>query len=165
LKAECREYIPTQSFPLVPRGEVHNGFRCEDLEALTFKDNSIDIHVSQDVFEHVLNPGKAFQEIARTLRPGGMHIFTVPILNGDQPTEVCVRPGENGTLEYLRPPEYHGNPISEAGSLVTRRWGYDICDFIFDCSGLFTAVVIVDALDLGIRAEYIDVLMTKRPAE
>ena len=47
------------------------GVRCENLEELTFPDESIDLHISQDVMEHVFQPKRAFAEIARTLRPGG----------------------------------------------------------------------------------------------
>ena len=32
---------------------MRDGVRCENLEALTFADSSIDLHVSQDVFEHL----------------------------------------------------------------------------------------------------------------
>ena len=37
--------------------------------------------------EHVFNPDKAFFEIARTLKQGGSHIFTVPIINKFNETE------------------------------------------------------------------------------
>ncbi len=163
LKNECPAYIGTQYYPDVPSGTIYNDFRCENLESLSFQNDSIDLHITQDVFEHIFNPDKAFTEIARTLKPGGAHIFTVPIVNKNNPTEVCARMATDGKVENFREPEYHGNPISEDGSLVTTRWGYDICDFIFKCSGLFTKVVILNVLDLGIRAEYIDVFITEKP--
>jgi len=78
LKKECKEYISSQYFDDRSLGTIKNGIRCENLESLTFEDNSIDLHISQDVIEHVFHPLKAFSEIARTLAPGGMHIFTVP---------------------------------------------------------------------------------------
>jgi SAM-dependent methyltransferase len=56
-------------------GGVINGVRCEDLQALTFADESIDLHITQDVFEHLLDPRAAFREIARTLRVEGAHIL------------------------------------------------------------------------------------------
>jgi len=62
----------------------------------------------------------------------------------------------------IEPPEYHRNPISSEGSLVTVNWGYDITDFVFETSGLFTEIVFIDILDCGIRAEYIEVLITRR---
>jgi SAM-dependent methyltransferase len=164
LRAGCANYIPSQYFPDVTPGEMHRGFRCENLEALTFADESIDLHVTQDVCEHIFAPDKAFREIARTLRPGGAHIFTVPLVNKDQPTEFRARMNADGSVEHLvKPPEYHGNPISEKGSLVTVHWGYDICEYIHSASGLYTQIVYIDALDLGIRAEFIEVLITRKP--
>jgi hypothetical protein len=59
-------------------------------------------------------------------------------------------------------PEYHGNPLSSEGSLVTVNWGYDITNFIFETSGLFTEIVFLDILECGIRAEYIEVLITRK---
>lgn len=164
LKSECSRYIPTQYFPDITLGTTHAGFRCEDLEVLTFKDNSIDLHVSQDVFEHILDPARAFKEIARTLKPGGAHIFTTPLVNKSAATEWCARRDAGGSIEQLiNPPEYHGNPVSSKGSLVTVHWGYDITSYIFAACGLFTEVIYIDALDLGIRAEYIEVLITRKP--
>lgn len=166
LKKEAKHYIPSHVFPRVQPGTIYQGFRCEDLEALSFPDNSIDLHVTQDVLEHVLNPANAFREIARTLRPGGAHIFTVPLVNKDKPTQFRARRSENGKIMLLaEPPEYHGNPISEEGSLVTVHWGYDITQYIFETSGLFTTTVFIDALELGIRAEYIEVLISRKPAQ
>jgi len=62
----------------------------------------------------------------------------------------------------MEPPEYHGNPISSEGSLVTVNWGNDITTFIFETSELFTEIVFLDILEYGIRAEYIEVLITRK---
>jgi SAM-dependent methyltransferase len=164
LRTECPGYIGTQYFPNIRPGSMHAGSRCEDLESLTFENESIDLHVSQDVFEHILDPGQAFKEIARTLKPGGAHIFTTPLVNKNASTEWYAKRSADGSIEYLvNPPEYHGNPISAEGSLVTTHWGYDITNYIFTSCGLFTEIVYIDALDLGIRAEFIEVLITRKP--
>ncbi len=163
LKQNCHNYIASQYFPGVESGAEHQGWRCENLEALSFADSSIDLHISQDVMEHVFHPEQVFGEIARTLRPGGMHIFTVPLVNKTSASEVSAELREDGEINHLLEPEYHGNPVSEQGSLVTRRWGYDICDFIFQSSGLFTQIIYLDALEWGIRAEFIEVLVTMKP--
>jgi SAM-dependent methyltransferase len=166
LSKESHHYIASQYYPHAPFGWEHDGFRNEDLEALTFEDQSLDLHVSQDVMEHILDPRRAFQEIARTLKPGGAHVFTTPLVNKNKPTEWRVRRKSDGTIEHLvSPPEYHDNPISPEGSLVAVHWGYDIADFIFRSSGLFTEMVYIDALDLGIRADLIEVLITRKPME
>jgi hypothetical protein len=70
----------------------------------------------------------------------------------------------NGEIVHHLPPEYHGNPVSSEGSLVTMRWGYDITEHIARVSGLPTELVYLDAIELGIRAEYIEVMVTRKPA-
>ena len=164
-KRECKDYVATQYFPGVPLGSVHKGIRCENLENLTFEDEAHDLHITQDVFEHVLDPASAFWEIARTLRPGGMHIFTVPLVQKEEPSITCAVRGEGGAIEYKVEPEFHGNPISSEGSLVVTRWGYDICDFILHNSGMVTSIVEMDSLELGIRAEYNEVLVSRKAAK
>jgi SAM-dependent methyltransferase len=160
LRKECARYVASQYFPDVLAGSSRDGVRSENLERLTFPDESLDLHVTQDVMEHVFNPAAAFAEIARTLRPGGAHIFTTPLLNKTRPSEVCARLQPDGTIVHLRPPEYHGNPIDSSGALVTIRWGFDICRHVHHASGLFTQIIEIDDLAHGIRAELMEVLIT-----
>jgi SAM-dependent methyltransferase len=163
LSEQCAGYVPSQFFTDQAPGSIVGKMRCENLESLTFADESIDLHVTQDVLEHVFHPSKVFKEIARTLRPGGAHIFTVPIVNKYRPSKPRARMANDGQISHLEPPVYHGNPISETGSLVTVDWGFDICQHIFQSSGLFTHVVHIDDISKGIRAELIEVLITIKP--
>lgn len=163
LKKECRDYIPSQYFPDVESGSCQRGIRCENLEKMTFADHSIDLHITQDVIEHVFSPEKAFKEIARTLKPGGAHIFTVPLVNKEKPSLVRAQLSADGEIQHLQQPVFHGNPISAEGALVTVDWGYDLPQYIFESSGLFTHVLHIDDLSKGIRAEYIEVLVTLAP--
>lgn len=157
---ESKHYIPSQYFPDTPGGSFKWGYRSENIEKLTFADESIDLHISQDVMEHIFNPELAFKEIARTLRPGGAHIFTVPIVNKHQKTSRRSMLDEHGNVLHLKEKQYHGNPVDETGALVTVDWGYDICQKIHEASGMFTHLVQIDDLSNGIRAEYIDVLVS-----
>jgi SAM-dependent methyltransferase len=164
LTKEAAGYVVSYYYEGVAPGKIVNGIRCENLEHLTFADESFDLHITQDVFEHLLDPAAAFREIARTLRPGGAHLFTTPLVRKNEPTRFCASLAPDGTVVHLmEPPEYHGNPISSEGSLVTVNWGYDITDYIFKASGLFTRLVFIDNIELGIRAEYIEVLVTYKP--
>jgi len=163
LKKSARSYIPSQYFPGVNSGEFHHGVRCENLESMSFDDNSIDLHVTQDVLEHLFFPDKAFREINRSLRPGGLHICTVPLENKAHPTQTMAAMNENGAIEYFSEAVYHGNPVSNSGALVTRKWGYDIVDFIYKASGMISTIMYIDNLDLGIRAEFIEVLVSHKP--
>ena len=61
-------------------------------------------------------------------------------------------------------PEYHGNPVDPHGSLVTWHFGYDLAARILERTRMPTVILQYDRLDLGLRAEYIDVLMSLRPA-
>ena len=163
LKKHCSNYIGTHYFPDFPAGEKHpTGWRNENLEDQTFPGEAFDLIVSQDVMEHLLNPAKAFTEIARTLKPGGAHVFTVPIVRRAKQSRVRARLNKAGEIEYLLPAEYHGNPIDASGSLVTVDWGYDICEFIHRHTGLHTTMVYLDDLEHGIRAEFIEVLISRK---
>ncbi|NJM62973.1 MAG: class I SAM-dependent methyltransferase [Oscillatoriales cyanobacterium RU_3_3] len=163
LKNNCKNYIGTHYFPNFPLGQTHStGWRNEDLENLTFADESFNLTITQDVMEHIFDPAKAFSEIARTLKKGGAHIFTVPIVNKEQPSKINAKKDENGNAIILGYPDYHGNPVDNKGSLVTMYWGYDICDFILKHSGLSTTIVYIDNLFLGIRAELIEVLISRK---
>jgi len=163
LAQECGHYIPSQLYPDMRYGEVRNGVRCENLECLTFADESIDLHITQDVMEHVFHPERVFREIARTLKPGGAHVFTVPIVNKHRSSLTRATVDENGQISHHLPAKYHGNPLSKDGALVTFDWGFDICRHIFEASGLYTNVLHIDDLSRGIRAEYIEVLVTIKP--
>jgi SAM-dependent methyltransferase len=164
LTKEAPAYVASYYYPGVAPGNIVNGIRCENLEHLTFGDESFDLHISQDVFEHLFDPAAASREIARTLRPGGAHVFTTPLVRKNEPTQFCASLAPDGTVVHLiEPPEYHSNPLCPSeGSLVTVNWGYDITNFIFETSGLFTEIVFLDILECGIRAECIEVLITRK---
>jgi SAM-dependent methyltransferase len=138
------------------------GYRSENLENQTFPDEAFDLVITQDVFEHVFDAPAAFKEIVRTLKPGGAHIFTTPLVNKKKASEKWASLSDSGIV-YHHPPEYHGNPMSAEGSLVTWHWGEDIVTHIKDSSGLETEIIALDDLNMGIRAEYIEVLVTARP--
>jgi SAM-dependent methyltransferase len=130
LAEEALGYIPTQFFPGVSLGSMHRGARCEDLERQTFPEHSFDLVMTQDVMEHVFHPDKVYQEIYRTLRPGGYYIHTTPMFKGLVETQQRARLESDGTVTHLAEPEYHGNPINDEGSLVTYQFGYDLADLI-----------------------------------
>ena len=69
LRRECRGYVASHFFADVPRGSDRNGYRSEDLEALTFPDQSFDLVITQDVMERVLSPDGEFLEVFVTRKP------------------------------------------------------------------------------------------------
>jgi SAM-dependent methyltransferase len=96
------EYIPG-----VPCGSEYNGIRCEDLQELTYLDDYFDIVLTSDTLEHVPDSEKAFNEIYRVLKPGGFHLFTVPVIPSQGATIRRARL-VNGECQFLLAPAYHG---------------------------------------------------------
>lgn len=161
LARACPGYVGTQYFPDQPLGEPHQGFRNEDLSRQTFADDSFDIVVSQDVMEHVFEPEASFREIARTLRPGGAHVFTTPVFAGQAETELRARMTD-GVVEHLVEPEYHANPVDPEGSLVTVHWGQDIGELVLAWSGLLTTIHRIVDRGLGLDGEFLEVLVSRK---
>ena len=85
----------------------------------------------------------------------------MPIVNRSQPSRRRARRA-NGTIEHLLEPQYHGNPISDKGSLVTIDWGFDIAAFLARESGLTIVIVDVDDISRGIRAAYNEVIVVQK---
>lgn len=116
-------YVCSEYFDDVPRGRSKGGVRCEDLEQLTFPDNRFDLVITEDVLEHVPDPHRAFREIRRVLKPGGCHIFTVPLHEGKKTVTRAAL--ENDNVVHLMPPVYHGDPLRAEGALVYTDFGDD----------------------------------------
>lgn len=125
----------------VPLGESKDGIRNEDITALTFADGTFDAVCSCDVLEHVYDCMKAFRELARVLRPSGWLFLSVPWAINNRNTVVRARLREDGSIEHLLPPEYHGNPLSQEGSLCFYQYGWDILQFLRAAGFSWSAVV------------------------
>ncbi|HME54266.1 MAG TPA: class I SAM-dependent methyltransferase [Candidatus Lokiarchaeia archaeon] len=52
--------------------------RVADILDLPYLNNSFDVVTCFDVFEHVQDDSRAFHEVHRVLKPGGLLVFTVP---------------------------------------------------------------------------------------
>jgi SAM-dependent methyltransferase len=164
LKRQCPGYTTSHYDPAVPLGTIHpnHGYRCENLEKLTFPEASFDLVLTQDVFEHIFHPDRVIGEIERVLKPGGAYLMTVPIVMKSRTSRRRARIDSNGNITHLKKPEYHHNPIDQRGSLVTIDWGYDILDYITVHSSLRCMMIHIDDLTRGIRAEFIEVIVCRR---
>jgi SAM-dependent methyltransferase len=116
------------------------GVRNESVTRLTFADNRFAAIVSFDVLEHVPDYKVAFTECYRCLEPGGMLLFSVPF-NGAT-TVMRARIGMDGKIEHILPPEYHGDPLKNAGCLCFYHFGWDMLDSLREI-GFQTAEAIV----------------------
>jgi hypothetical protein len=163
LAHECKGHVASHYFMDVAGGGFKDGMRSENLERQTFADASFDLVITQDVMEHVFDLPAAYREIARTLKPGGAHIFTTPVYKGLAKSELRAR--LNGSeIEYLAEAEYHGNPIDPTkGALVTIHYGADIGELIQQWSGLPTTVYVIRDLGLGIAGEFLEVMVSYKP--
>jgi SAM-dependent methyltransferase len=125
LTGRCASLTISEYLPGVEPGASSDGVRCEDVQRLTFADDSFDLCTSTEVFEHVLDDHAGFAEVRRVLKPGGSFVFTVPFCGLATTLErVAMRDGE---LVHLLEPEYHGDPYAPARNvLCMRNYGDDI---------------------------------------
>jgi SAM-dependent methyltransferase len=161
IQKKCKNYSYSYFFTDTQSGSYKNGVRSENLEKMTFSDNLFDIFITQDVFEHVNHPDMAFKEIARVLKPGGIHFFTVPLYRELDITRprIIERDGE---IQHFLDPVFHGNPIDSKGSLVTFDYGKDLPDLIFKQSGMMTSIYLQKDPSMGLDAEFLEVFISRK---
>ena len=68
----------------------------------------------------------------------------------------------NGAIVHLVEPEYHGNPIDSAGSLVTVHYGDDIAEIIWNETRCPTTIYLIREEKTGTIAEFMDVFVTRK---
>lgn len=129
-------------------GTIVKGVRHEDIENLSFVDGQLDLIVSNDVFEHVPNPAKAFSECARVLKSGGLMLMTIPFHSGNDLSVVRARLID-GRLEHVLAPAFHGNPVSADGSLVFTDFGWDLLETIKDAGFSDVAIDVYSSIKFG----------------
>jgi len=117
-----------QSGKKVPSGKFLKRIRHEDLTNLSFENNSFDLMITLDVFEHIPNFQSAFQESYRILDSNGLLVFTIPFFFDRENTTIRATIDHKGEINHILPPEIHGNPVSKEGSLCFQNFGWDILD-------------------------------------
>ena len=122
-------YIVSEYFDDRPFGTYVNNIRNENLVNLSFSDNSFDVLINSDVLEHVSDLDKCLSEIKRVLKPGGFHIFTVPVDIALPKTLERAKLTE-GKIEHLMPPVMHGDTIRSSGILAFRDFGSDVLAYM-----------------------------------
>jgi len=117
-KYTCSEFLPG-----IPPGNKKDGIRCENLERLTFSSGTFDFVISQDVFEHIRDVDKAWAEVNRVLKPGGWHIFTVPLHGKPTISRIAISALGQEHDRHIMPTHYHGDPLRSEGALVYTDFG------------------------------------------
>ena len=161
LRSESRDYVSSHYWPGVPLGTYVDRVRSEDIERPTFDDESIDIVVSSDVFEHVIDVNTALAQVARVLVDGGLHVWTAPQYRDLETSRSRVRRTTEG-LEHLVPPEYHGDPVNPDGALVTYDWGRDLPDRVESASSMWTTVFRLESRPHGLLGEFLEVFVSHK---
>lgn len=109
-------------------GAIGADVRREDLTRLTYPDEAFDLVLTSETLEHVPDLPAALAEIRRILKPGGRHLFTVPLLPGVGATfaRAVVRP--DGSIEARAPRICH--PGGDVGYPVFTEFGSDLPDIL-----------------------------------
>ena len=102
----------------------------EDLARLSYRDREFDLVVTSDTLEHLPDLSRSLAEIERILKPGGRHIFTVPVIwDGRKTRRRAVLDGER--IVHLCPPSYHGVWSAQSPDrLVFHEFGEDVLDYL-----------------------------------
>jgi len=125
--ATLEGYINSFYWEDVEPSAYREGIQCQNLEQLSFDDESFDLIVSSDIMEHVRKYWKAFEEIWRVLKPGGLHVFSIPVQR-HLPSATVPRVDTSGNEDiFLLEPHYHGDGAG-GKSLVYVDYGLDIIE-------------------------------------
>lgn len=113
----------------LPGQRNEQGVRHEDVTALTFPASSFDTICSFEVLEHVPSYQDALAEFFRCLKPGGNLVLTVPFSPDSATTLTRAAPAADGNgIVHFEPPEYHGDPLDNGGTLCFYHFGWDLLD-------------------------------------
>lgn len=108
----------------------------EDMQELSYDDETFDLIVHSDVLEHVPDPFVGMAEIHRVLKPGGTCIFSCPIYTRLE-HRVRAYLDTDREIVFTEGPAFHGNPLTSAGSPVFYEFGLALMDDLikvgFDC--------------------------------
>ncbi|MEM1401790.1 MAG: class I SAM-dependent methyltransferase [Pseudomonadota bacterium] len=140
----------SEFWPEVQPGDWQDGFQCQNVEHLTYADESFDLLTSTEVFEHVVDDLQGYREARRVLVPGGTMIFSVPLLLDQDTIERAVM--RDGQIHHLTEPEYHDDAIRGPNKVLAfRTYGLDIVDRLLE-AGFREAVI--DRSSLGVFGGY-----------
>jgi len=93
-------------------GEINLTYsvRNEDIQRLTYNNDSFDLISCTEVLEHVPDYYRGFNEAFRVLKKDGKFVFTVPLF--DSPlTEKIAEETISGQINWIQEPEFHDSRI------------------------------------------------------
>ncbi|HMS32097.1 MAG TPA: class I SAM-dependent methyltransferase [Candidatus Saccharibacteria bacterium] len=111
-----------------------DGIRTEDITSLNYPSNSFDLVLHSETLEHLEDPAKAIGECLRILKPGGICIFTTPII-WSRKTKKRFTENKDGGVNLVRPISFHGD--SQDSYPVLYEYGSDIKDVLSNDQELY----------------------------
>lgn len=136
----------------------------QDITALGFPDRHFDVVGSFDVLEHVPDYRRAIGELFRVTRPGGWLILSAPFLERSPTTLVRARVDASGGVEHLCEPEYHGEPVDDAGCLCFYHFGWDLLDHFREAGFTEVGYAHAQAVELGLPGR-VGAFLAQRPPD
>ena len=125
LKKRFKNLMYSEYFDDIQPGDFKKGIQCQDVQNLTYEDESFDLVTSTEVFEHVPNDEKGFQEIYRVLKKDGYFVFTVPLLDSEKTIERARI--EDGKIRHYLSPEFHSDRFRGKNKVLAfRNYGLNI---------------------------------------
>lgn len=104
--------------------------RHESITAFSHASHSLSLLVHSDVLEHVYDTRQALRECARVLRKDGVMLFTAPFFADRDRSVLRGRPQDNGRIEHLEAPEYHGDGMVRGGIYTFHNFGWDFFELL-----------------------------------
>ena len=105
----------------------------QDCTKLSFRDNSMDLIISQAVFEHIFNYKQALSEILRILKNDGCLVLSIPFFYDSQNSVMLAKQEKSGeVIQIIEPPEIHGNPVDGSGALAYWHHGWEFIEAMKD---------------------------------
>jgi len=121
-----------RDLPHLKYSEYGSGFAgvpSEDLTALSYPDREFDLVITSDSLEHVPDFDRSLREIRRVLKPGGLHVFTIPVV-WDRPSRKRAYM-EGCRIVHILPPVHHGEPSTNSDDyLAFNDFGADVLGMI-----------------------------------
>ncbi|WP_186310638.1 class I SAM-dependent methyltransferase [Paraburkholderia sp. BCC1886] len=127
MRGAIGDVISSEFFPGIPSGERVDGVLSEDVQKLSFGDETLDLITSNQVFEHVSDDTEGYRECYRVLKKNGLLLFTVPLYEHEETKQLAVL--TKAGVEIFGEPEYHDSRTAGPKSALTfwRHSVHDIC--------------------------------------
>ena len=152
-RLRCSEYLPEPDHWL--RGQVPN----RDLRRIGLPPATFHAVICNEVLEHVEELVPSLQGLAEVISLGGYLIATVPFLYGQQEHLVkAIWRGDEQPVEVIGEPDYHGNPVSNEGSLVYRYPGWQLIEDLRKAGFRDAAIHAISSTAYGVLGEELPIV-------